>query len=199
MFMIAFISGTLIMVHMPNTMIIETHGVGYELQVDYALLNPLPELHSALSVHIQQIVREDALNLYAFKSIESKRLFNELTKISGVGPKMAMNLLSQVSDHQLLKSIGSDDLTVFKAIRGIGSKVAQRILLELKPKLIHFDAPNLATPHTNLTQEKITELEQTLIKLGYKESQFHQWLKKLVLDSPKDDLSQLIKKSLQYF
>jgi holliday junction DNA helicase RuvA len=196
--MIAYITGTLVALYQPNTLIVMTaDGLGYELHADYCLLNPQPQLQTQLSAHIQHIVREDAQTLFAFKSINTKDLFNQLIKVNGVGPKMGMNLLSQIEPNHLIQSILNEDQSLFKSLKGIGGKVSQRIILELKPKLSLFDFEPAQANETTNQASRLNELQQAIENLGFKSSSHHATLSKIIHENQDDDLAQLIKKALK--
>ncbi|MDR2721889.1 MAG: Holliday junction branch migration protein RuvA [Coriobacteriaceae bacterium] len=132
--MIAFIKGTL--AHKSfDTVYVETGGIGYALGMATSDLAKLPDLGAEVTLYTYLYVREDALSLYGFLSLEEKNLFLRLTSVSGVGPKVALAALSVFEPADLVAAVTAQDITAISRIPGIGKKTASRIVLELKGSL----------------------------------------------------------------
>lgn len=132
--MIAHLSGKLIS-KQPQTLVIDVSGVGYEVIIPLSSFYDIGEIGSPVSLEIYTHVREDALVLYGFKTRIEKELFVKLTSVSGVGPKVAITLLSGLPPDDLIRAIESADLTRLSSIPGIGKKTAERLSFELREKL----------------------------------------------------------------
>lgn len=137
--MIAHLRGILIEKH-PNEVIVECAGVGYALTVPVSTFTALPDLKQEARVHVYTAVREDAIQLYGFATREEKRLFEQLITVSGIGPKLAVTILSGMAAPDLVVTIRSGDAAKLVRIPGVGKKTAERIVLELKDKLQGFEA-----------------------------------------------------------
>lgn len=132
--MIAHIQGK-VLSKSPNTVVVDCGGVGYELAISVATYTELPEPGTAAALHVHTHVREDAILLFGFGELTEKRLFEKLLTISGIGPKLAITVLSGIAAARLVTAIRSGDHATLTKIPGIGKKTAERVVLELKDKL----------------------------------------------------------------
>ncbi|WP_158819714.1 Holliday junction branch migration protein RuvA [Granulicella sp. S156] len=132
--MIAHLRG-LILSKSPNAVIVDCNGVGYELAISVSTFTELGAEGSAVKLHVHTHVREDALALFGFAELTEKRLFEKLLTISGIGPKLAITVLSGISAERLVGAIRAGDHATLTKIPGIGKKTAERVVLELKDKL----------------------------------------------------------------
>lgn len=137
--MIAHLRGRLSL-KTPNQAIVDCGGVGYDVVISVATFSALPAEGNEVSLHIHTHVREDQLALFGFAEREEKRLFEKLLTISGIGPKLAITVLSGISADRLVAAIRSGDHATLTRIPGIGKKTAERVVLELKDKLDDFGA-----------------------------------------------------------
>lgn len=119
----------------PNAVVVDCGGVGYELAISVATYTELGEVGADARLHVHTHVREDALLLFGFAEIAEKRLFEKLLTISGIGPKLAITVLSGISAERLVGAIRGGDHATLTKIPGIGKKTAERVVLELKDKL----------------------------------------------------------------
>lgn len=158
--MIGSLRGRLILKR-PDNIIIETGGVGYQVMVPVNLLSSLPEVGEEVFLHIHTHVREDSLQLYGFPSEEEKRIFTTLLGITGIGPKMALNILSGFTARDFLKAIDSEDVALLCRVPGLGKKTAHRLILELREKLVTREVKDRVFDDTL----------SALINLGYKRSE----------------------------
>ena len=138
--MISHLRGTLLEKH-PNQIIIDVHGVGYEVTIPVSVYSSLPDLGAPVSVHIYQHVREDILALYGFITKDDKALFEKLIAVSGIGPKLAITALSGLTTDDLVAAIRSGAIEQLVRIPGVGKKTAERMVLELRDKLGPAGAP----------------------------------------------------------
>src|SRR5690349_22470667 len=141
--MIAHLRGKLIARH-PNQAIVETGGVGYDVTISVPTFSDLPPLGSEVALHIHTHVREDQLALYGFLRAEEKQLFEKLITVSGIGPKLAITILSGMQAEAMVAAIKGNNVALLTRIPGIGKKTAERMVLELRDKLEGFCVPAAA-------------------------------------------------------
>jgi len=132
--MIAHLRGKLLAKH-PNQAIVETAGVGYDVTISIPTFSDLPSIGSEVSLHIHTHVREDLIGLYGFLRPGEKQLFEKLITVSGIGPKLAITILSGMPADEMVGSIRGNDVARLTRIPGIGRKTAERMVLELRDKL----------------------------------------------------------------
>ena len=132
--MIASISGA-VLVRRPDHVVVETSGVGYRLAVSAETLKAVPAAGKDVTLHAHLVVRDDALQLYGFASEDERDLFISLTSVSGVGPKVAIAILSGGSSRELLRAIAAGDAKRFQAAPGVGKRTAERVIVELREKV----------------------------------------------------------------
>ena len=114
---------------------LENNGIGYEINVSNFTLQSLPVENQAVRIFTYLVVREDEMSLYGFASLDEKNMFLKLITVSGIGPKMALGILSEISISGLMGAIASEDLKTLTKIKGLGKKTAERLVLELKDKV----------------------------------------------------------------
>ncbi len=132
--MISYLRGTLLEKH-PNQVIVDVHGVGYEVTIPVSAYSSLPETGAEVRLHIHTHVREDALSLFGFVSTGDKALFEKLITVSGIGPKLAVTALSGLAAPELAAAIRSGAVEQLVRIPGVGKKTAERMVLELRDKV----------------------------------------------------------------
>lgn len=150
----------------PNQVIVECAGVGYDVAISVATFSTLPNEGAEVALHIYTNVREDQIALFGFAERQEKRLFEKLLTISGIGPKLAITVLSGISSDRLVTAIRSGDHATLTRIPGIGKKTAERVVLELKDKLEDMAAPaaeGSVTHHGPAGDDAIS----ALVNLGY--------------------------------
>ena len=162
--MIAHLRGKLLAKH-PNQAIVETYGVGYDIAISIPTFSDLPAAGSEVALHIHTHVREDALSLYGFLRLEEKRLFEKLLTVSGIGPKLAITILSGMPADEMIAAIRGGDVARLTRIPGIGKKTAERMVLELRDKLPPGGAPAEATAASTTPIEE--DVLSALVNLGY--------------------------------
>jgi Holliday junction DNA helicase RuvA len=162
--MIAHLRGTLLVKH-PNQAIVETHGVGYDVVISVPTFSEMPAAGSEVALHIHTHVREDALSLYGFLRLAEKHLFEKLLTVSGIGPKLAITILSGMPADEMVTAIRGGDLARLTRIPGIGKKTAERMVLELREKLAATTGTDVAGPvQTSPVEEDVVS---ALVNLGY--------------------------------
>ncbi len=160
--MIAHLRGRLISKH-PNQAIVEAAGVGYDITISIPTFSDLPAVGSELSLHIHTHVREDALALFGFLRIEEKHLFEKLITVSGIGPKLAITILSGMATADMVGAIRANDYARLTRIPGVGKKTAERMCVELRDKLEGFGEVQPAAPISPVQEDVIS----ALTNLGY--------------------------------
>ena len=194
--MIAHLSGKL--THKsPVTIIIDVNGVGYQVFIPLSTFYALPELESKISLGIHTYMREEALKLFGFYTIDEKKIFEKLITINKVGPKLALTILSGMPPADILSTIDSNDIVKLSTIPGIGRKTAERLILEMRDKLdglsLDFVAKKGPGPEKGLFDDALS----ALVNLGYKKSQAEQTLKKVYAEKVGDtSIESLIKDCL---
>ena len=160
--MIAHLRGRLIAKH-PNQAIVEAAGVGYDVNITVPTFTDLPALSSDVALHIHTHVREDMIALYGFLRADEKQLFEKLLTVSGIGPKLAITILSGMATADMVGAIRSNDFARLTKIPGIGRKTAERMCVELRDKLEGFGAPQPVVSHSAVEEDVIS----ALTNLGY--------------------------------
>jgi holliday junction DNA helicase RuvA len=169
--MIAHLKGT-ILTKATDSVIIDVNGLGYEVFVPLSTFYTLPEEQGLeINLHIHTHVREDAFLLYGFKTILEKKIFRMLISVSGIGPKLGINILSGIGPDSLLTAIAQGDVVKLQSIPGVGKKTAERISLELKDKakLIRPDTDDMPAAKIASQEERILrdDAVSALVNLGY--------------------------------
>jgi Holliday junction DNA helicase RuvA len=165
--MIAQIRGRLLEKH-PNRVIVDVQGVGYEAHVPLSTFYEMVEPGAEISLRIHTHVREDALLLYGFATPLELQIFERLISVSGIGPKLALAVLSGIEPNELVAAIRQADIARLTAIPGIGKKIAERIGLELKDKMAALlPAETAASPAAASSETLRTDVLSALINLGY--------------------------------
>jgi len=160
--MIAHLRGKLIAKH-PNQAIVEAGGVGYDVTISVPTFSDLPAPGAEVALHIHTHVREDALALFGFLRAEEKQLFEKLISVGGIGPKLAITILSGMPARDMVTAIRGNDTARLTRIPGIGKKTAERMVLELRDKLDAFGAAP-AAPKASPVEEDVLS---ALVNLGY--------------------------------
>lgn len=191
--MIARIEGKLIEKN-PANVIIDCNGIGYQLNVSLNTYTQLPD--SGICVlHVQQIVREDAHLLYGFMERSEKDMFNLLISVSGVGASSATMVLSAMDSGEISEAIVNGDVGVLKAVKGIGNKTAERIIVDLRDKLAKDGLPHISMGQGNSLRN---EALSALIMLGYNKSVAEKSLTKVMKDKTDEtSVEQLVKAVLK--
>jgi Holliday junction DNA helicase RuvA len=161
--MIAHLRGRLLAKH-PNQAILETAGVGYDVTITIPTFSDLPSPGSEVALHIHTHVREDQIALYGFLKPSEKQLFEKLITVSGIGPKLAITILSGMPADEMVGSIRHNDIARLTRIPGIGKKTAERMVLELRDKLPPAGAEIPAAPPITAMEEDVLS---ALMNLGY--------------------------------
>ena len=155
--MIALLRGVLLEKH-PNQAIVDVHGVGYDVNIPISTFAKLPDAGAEVRLRSHTHVREDALLLYGFLTQDEKALFEKLISVSGIGPKLAVTVLSGLAAGELLTAIRAGDVAKLVRVPGIGKKTAERLVLELRDKL-----PAPAGEETPAPAAALSEIDQDVL------------------------------------
>jgi Holliday junction DNA helicase RuvA len=172
--MIGRLQGQLAAKHPPQVLI-DCHGVGYELDVPMSTFYNLPEVGGTVTLLTHFVVREDAQILYGFATASEREAFRQLVKISGIGPRTALSILSGMSVTDLSQAVTQQQAVRLTKVPGIGKKTAERLLLELKGKM----GPDLGLPAAAPVSDNQHDIQQALLALGYNDKEAAQALKAL--------------------
>ncbi len=199
--MYAYIKGTI--VHStPLNVIVETGGIGYNIYIPANLFGRLPNLGHELLLYTAYVVRELSQSLYGFLTLQECTLFKVLLDISGVGPKLALSLIGHLQIQDLKQAILNRDLPTICKVPGVGKKTAERLIIELRDKLVNLMPPDpsdhsismLADPKT----QKIRDAMSALVNLGYNQTVAQKAIKKTLQECNDEvDLAILITNSLK--
>jgi holliday junction DNA helicase RuvA len=151
----------------PNAVLLDVGGVGYQVQIPLSTFAALGALHADATLLIHTHVREDQFNLFGFFSAREKQCFELLISASGVGPSLALKILSGMGIEELVPAIRKGDLAQLVRIPGVGKKTAERIVVELRDKLAAVDVPETGKPATRTQLE--SDVSSALVNLGYDE------------------------------
>jgi Holliday junction DNA helicase RuvA len=189
--MIGSLNGRLIEKN-PTELLIECCGVGYEVKIS---LNTYTQLNDSeqIKLHTKLIVREDAQILYGFFTKEEREMFNYLISVSGIGPNTAMIMLSSLIPEEIAHAIQTDDVITIQGIKGIGAKTAQRVIIDLKGKVIKFSSGS----ETFVLKGNKTRFDalNALVSLGFDKKSTEKVLEKI--DNGEQTVEQLIKEALR--
>ena len=196
--MYRYISGTLVE-KSPTTVTIDTHGIGYQLVIPLSTYHKLPQTGAHIKLQTHFVVREDAQQLYGFTTEEELELFRMLISVSNIGPKMAMTILSGIGIRELRQAIVDGAVPTLSAISGIGKKTAERVIIELREKII-LDEPR-TTKKSAFEERLLEDSLQALVSLGYKKHDAKVAIQKVLAMHSSDEklkVEELIRQSLKY-
>jgi Holliday junction DNA helicase RuvA len=175
----------------PPEVLLEVGGVGYEVQVPMSTLYELPELGREVLLHTHFVVREDAQLLYGFHDLKSKAMFRSLIKVNGVGPKMALGILSGMAADEFVRTIRGNDVNAMIKMPGIGKKTAERLVIEMRDRLDEWG-------DTSQDVSASRDAETALISLGYKPPQAARSIAVVMKEHPEiEDSEALIRLALK--
>lgn len=194
--MIGWLDGHIVDKHQPGKLVLNVHGVGYDVETSLNTFFQLDALNGSVGLHIHTVVREDALLLYGFLDKQERTLFRELIKVNGVGPKMAMAILSSTTPNEFIQCIKQENAAFLTKLPGIGKKTAERLVVEMRDSIKQFSEPlvdGLFKP-VNLMRGQ-DEAVSALEALGYKPQEALKAVNKV--DDGNKSCEQLIRDALQ--
>lgn len=198
--MIARISGILIESSLTD-IIVEVNGISYRLNVPLSTIDKLPALGEKITLNTHLHVREDAMLLYGFMSNDELTLFKLLLNyVQGIGPKLALNVLSTLSVSNFCTAISSKDLKMLSKVNGVGKKTAERMVIELHDKIDRLGALATASVTTEHLNDEASDAVDALETLGYKKDRAIKTVQKILNDNAEKKLSasDLIRKALSH-
>ena len=175
---------------------LENNGIGYEINVSNQTLSSFTFENEPVKLFTYLVVREDEMSLYGFSTLEEKNIFLKLITVSGIGPKMAIGILSEISISGLMSAIASEDIRTLSKVKGIGKKTAERIVLELKDKINPLEAMSVGGEvnfqiDDNIFDDAVT----TLVNLGITKNDAYSLVKQVA--KQEDTLEDIITKALR--
>ena len=193
--MFDYIIGKLVSKNYPH-IVVECNNIGYSLLTNIRTINSLPELDSDVKIYTKLIHREDTMFLCGFLAKEDRVIFDTLTSVSGVGVKMALKVFDEFSSSELISAVLDGDYKLISKAKGIGPKLAQKIILELKDKLTQkeFSTTMLTSKveGKNIDSEIISEVQTILISLGYNDKEIESAILN-ISPSSKDDAQEILR------
>ena len=178
----------------PPWLVVEVHGVGYELEAPMSTFYDLPEVGREVFLFTHYAQKEDSVSLYGFLREAERRLFRDVQKVSGIGAKIALAVLSGASVEEFARLVQTSDVTALTRIPGIGKKTAERMVVELRDRAADLAGGALASA-TGLPGDPLSEAITALQALGYKPAEAERMAKKAAADG--DDAAVIIRKALQ--
>jgi holliday junction DNA helicase RuvA len=182
----------------PAFIILDVNGVGYRVQIPFSTYYDLPEQGGAVSLNIYTHVKEDSINLFGFRTPAEKEFFQILISVSGIGPKMGKDILSNIQVEELGQAILRGDLARLSAIPGIGRKTAERLVLELKDKVLKLNVsiPAIEGAAKAISFDLRDDVASALVNLGYKDAVVNKTLSEMTI--PEDaSMESVLKQALK--
>ena len=194
--MIGWLQGRIIDRSQPGKLVIDVKGVGYDVETSLNTFFQLDTDLKPVSLHIHTIVREDALLLYGFLDKEERSLFRALIKVNGIGPKLAMAILSSISPNEFIQCINQENAALLTKLPGVGKKTAQRLVVEMRDSVKQFgEVSSGITSEKTALRHRLDEAISALESLGYKHQEAHKVVSKI--DDGNKTCEQLIREALQ--
>jgi Holliday junction DNA helicase RuvA len=198
--MIALIKGILLYKSISH-IIVDANGVGYRIFVPLTTFYELPDMNETVTLHVHTHVRADAINLFGFCTGEEKGVFELMLSVSGIGPRLAMNILSGISAEELVRAVSYGNLNRLVSIPGVGKKMAERMILELKDRMVKlssYEAIYRGDDDIKVYDSMIDDVLSALINLGYKNQRAREVLDKIINEANETlTLDVLLKKALK--
>ena len=195
--MIAHLTGNLLEKH-ANTAIVDVGGVGYEVSIPLSTFYELGEEGSDVSLRIYTHVREDAIQLFGFKTTRERDLYLRLISVQGIGPKLGITILSGMSADEIVAAIRANNLVKITSIPGIGRKTAERMVIELRDKVTELSAEGSAEQTAELpTDDVFDDALSALTNLGYQKAAAEKAVKQAATEGDEYTVQKLLRRSLQ--
>ena len=198
--MFDYIKGILISKNHPYA-VVENNGIGYSILCNARTLSILGAINSEIKIYTKLIHKEDSMTLCGFCHREDRTIFDILTSVSGIGTKVALCLLDEFSGSELIGAVIDEDYKLISRTKGVGAKMAQKIILELKDKLTNLNVTSEVTAGKiktdNVSKETILEVQTVLQSLGYSQSEYQNALEISANKTQKDDSQEILRQTLQ--
>jgi len=192
---IAHISGTLAQ-KVPGEIVVDVNGIGYQIFIPLNVFYRLPAIGARIALQIHTHVREDALQLFGFQDAAEKQIFLLLTAVSGIGPRLALNILSGIASEDLARALKESDQVRLVAIPGVGKKLAERMIVELKDKLMTFSSDSGASKSSYGDSQLMQDAVSALVNLGYRKTEAEDNVR-TVLKRGQSSLEAVLKEALR--
>jgi Holliday junction DNA helicase RuvA len=179
----------------PPALIVDVNGVGYELEAPMSTFYRLPELDSDVELHTHLVVREDAHLLYGFATEDERRLFRDLLRVTGIGPKIGLALLSGIDVDTFMRCVEAQDSDALTRIPGVGRKTAERLLVEMRDRIRALGQLPSTSPRSDAAADARAEAYAALVALGYKPVEVNRLLQGV--DQEGAGTEELIRRALQ--
>lgn len=193
--MIGWLNGQIVDKHQPGKLVIDVNGVGYDVETSLNTFFQLESLNKTVGLHIHTVVREDALLLYGFLETQERALFRALIKVNGVGPKLAIAILSSISPSEFIQCIAQENAGLLIKLPGIGKKTAERLIVEMRDSIKQFSSNTSSMPQISVKMNSADEAISALEALGYKPQEALKVINKI--DDGIKSCEQLIREALQ--
>ena len=193
--MIGWLNGQIVDKHQPGKLVLDVNGVGYDVETSLNTFFQLESTSNAIGLHIHTVVREDALLLYGFLDKEERSLFRALIKVNGIGPRMAMAILSSITPSEFIQCIHQENAVLLTKLPGIGKKTAERLVIEMRDSIKQFGESNGGIAPKSMSMRSPDEAISALEALGYKPQEAHKVVSKI--DDGIKNCEQLIREALQ--
>ena len=193
--MIAHINGTLAR-KIPGEIVVDVNGIGYQLSIPLNVFYGLPEIGGPVSLQVYTHVREDALQLFGFHDDAEKQIFMLLTGVSGIGPRLAVNILSGISAEDLARALKEGNQVRLVGIPGVGKKLAERMIVELKDKFISLPSAAASNSPAKADTQLMQDAVSALVNLGYRMGEAEKNVR-AVLQQGETSLEAILKESLR--
>ena len=181
---------------LPGEIVVDVGGVGYQVFIPLSVFYRLPEVGIPVTLQIHTHVREDALQLFGFHDHAEKQVFLMLTGVSGIGPKLALTILSGIPVDDLARALRESDQVRLVAIPGVGKKLAERMIVELKDKFAALGAFAIESPKPQAGSQLMQDAVSALVNLGYKKPEAEKHVRE-ALSSGKQSLEDVLKEALR--
>lgn len=184
----------------PPQLIVDVHGIGYEIDAPMSTFYQLPDVNAEVRLFTHFVVREDAHHLYGFYTRDERTLFRTLLKVNGVGPRLALTILSSTAPEEFVRCVLNNDTASLVRVPGIGKKTAERLIIEMRDKLSDWNASfseetQLLKPENQGRNQILQDAISALISLGYKQNEANRSVTKV--DDGAASSEQLIRKALR--
>jgi Holliday junction DNA helicase RuvA len=178
----------------PDHVVVECNGLGYYLVISLQTFSNLPDLEN-IHLFTHQVIREDAHILYGFYSKTEREIFKLLLSVSGVGPSTAVTMLSSMDTEEIQEAIAHENVSKIQSVKGIGLKTAQRVIVDLRDKILksYEISEELQTPNNTIRNEALSALEV----LGFNKKKVEKTIQVILQEEPDTSLEDLIKKALK--
>ncbi len=197
-----YIKGEIISKNYPK-IVLENNGIGYAITCNQRTISSLPERGETAKIYTKLIHKEDTMYLCGFSKMEDRVIFDILTSVSGIGVKVGMVLLDEFSGSELIGAVINGDYKMISRAKGVGAKLAQKIILELKDKLtsenttLTLISSSALEGNSKISNQTITEVQTILQSLGWSNTEYKDALKTAINNTSKDDSEELLKEALR--